>query len=177
MRPGITAIVTPSRHALTADSQGQSGSQERGMSQHGTGRGDRGSLTLMLAVLFVALIALAGVVVDGGAKLTAAENAAAIAQEAARAGAGQVDQATAHENGSFVVDENQAITAADNYLSQAGASVSGQAVPGPNGADEIVVSVTVTEPTRVLSIIGIDTMQAHGTAVANLVSGVTGPGQ
>ena len=44
----------------------------------------------MLLVLFVALVALAGVVIDGGAKLNQAENANAIAQEAARAGAGLV---------------------------------------------------------------------------------------
>ena len=39
------------------------------------GRSDRerGSITLMLAALSVALIALAGIVIDGGAKLRAAE--------------------------------------------------------------------------------------------------------
>jgi Flp pilus assembly protein TadG len=135
---------------------------------------DRGSLTLMLAVMFVALLALAGVVIDGGAKLTAAENAAAVAQEAARAGAGQVNEATAHENGSFVVDEDQAIAAANDYLSSAG--YAGSAAQGP-GTDEIQVTVKVSEPTKVLSIIGIDTITATGQATANLVSGVTGPGQ
>jgi Flp pilus assembly protein TadG len=135
---------------------------------------DRGSLTLMLAVLFVALLALAGVVIDGGAKLTAAENAAAVAQEAARAGAGMVNQATAHASGSFVVDQDQAIAAADGYLSSAG--YAGQAAPGP-GTDEINVTVHVSQPTKVLSIIGIDTITATGKATANLVSGVTGPGQ
>src|SRR6266700_5449551 len=46
---------------------------------------DRGSITLMLAALGGALIALAGIVIDGGTKLRAAENANAVAQEAARA--------------------------------------------------------------------------------------------
>jgi Flp pilus assembly protein TadG len=138
------------------------------------GDGDRGSLTLMLAVLFVALLALAGVVIDGGAKLTAAENAAAIAQEAARAGAGLVNEATAHQNGSFVVDQDQAVAAADAYLS--GAGYNGRATAGP-GVDEIQVMVRVSQPTKVLSIIGIDTIRATGRATANLVSGVTGPGQ
>jgi Flp pilus assembly protein TadG len=158
-------------------SQRETGEEAGRADRRAGGRGDRGSLTLMLAVLFVALIALAGIVVDGGAKLTAAENAAAIAQEAARAGAGIVDANTAHQSGTFVVSENQAITAADSYLSQAGAGVTGQATPGPEGSDEIVVHVTVTVPTRVLSIIGITTMHASGTATANLVSGVTGPNQ
>lgn len=200
MERGITAIVTAGRQSFAADShgqfsgRGQPGSQEHGMSQRTAarparrdadtepGRGDRGSLTLMLAVLFVALIGLAGIVIDGGAKLSAAENAAAIAQEAARAGAGIVNQATAHANGSFVVSQSQAIAAANAFLASApanvaGGTVAGTATAGPNGTDEIVVNVTVTVPTRVLSIIGIGLMHARGTATANLVSGVTGPGQ
>ena len=49
---------------------------------------DAGSLTLMLAVLMVALLALAGLVIDGGRKLNQSASAYAVAQEAARAGAG-----------------------------------------------------------------------------------------
>jgi Flp pilus assembly protein TadG len=157
MRAGVTPIITPPRQARAAD---RPPSRERAMSQPDR---ERGSLILMLAVI------------DGGAQLTAAENAAAIAQEAARAGAGQVDTATAHENGSFVISEDQAIAAADAYLS--GAGYHGVVQPGPGGTDEIEVTVMVTEPTRVLSIIGIDTLHATGRATANLVSGVTGPGQ
>src|ERR1700684_1483757 len=81
--------------------------------------GERGSITLMLAALSVALIALAGIVIDGGAKLRAAENADAIAQEAARAGAGIVNQSTAYSTGTFVVDQSQAIAAARAYLAAA----------------------------------------------------------
>jgi len=178
--PRVTAIVTPARHREAAggpglsSGPGQPGRREHAVTQRRGGDDDRGSLTLMLAVLFVALLALAGIVIDGGAKLTAAENAAAIAQEAARAGAGRVNETIAHENGSFVVDENQAITAANAYLS--GAGYTGRAVQGP-GPDEIQVTVTVSQPTKVLSIIGIDTITATGTATASLVSGVTGPGR
>src|SRR5260370_78637 len=39
--------------------------------------GDRGAISLMIVVLFVALAGLAGIVVDGGAKLTGDENVAA----------------------------------------------------------------------------------------------------
>lgn len=139
---------------------------------------ERGSLTLMLAVMFVALLALAGIVIDGGAKLTAAENATAIAQEAARAGAGMVSQSTAYTRGSFVVDQNQAIQAAEQYLSQP--SVTGEGYRGSvtrEGTQSIQVTVTFDEPTRVLSIIGIDQVTGTGTATAHLVSGVTGPGR
>ena len=45
------------------------------------------------------------------------------------------------------------------------------------GTQSIQVTVTVAEPTRVLSIIGIDQVTGRGTATANLVTGVTGPGR
>ena len=135
------------------------------------GAGDQGSITLMLLALFVVLIALAGIVIDGGAKLNQAENATAIAQEAARAGAGMVNQGQALSTGSFTVDQAQAVAAAQQYLSSTGyhGSVT------PVGAESIQVTVTVTGPTRVLSIIGIDSMTSTGSATASLVTGVTGP--
>ena len=60
-------------------------------------------MPVMIVVLFVALIALAGLVVDGGAKLAAYQNAEALAQEAARAGATTVDTSEAYRAGTFVV--------------------------------------------------------------------------
>ena len=138
----------------------------------GRERGDRGSITLMLAALGVALIALAGIVIDGGAKLRAAETADAAAQEAARAGAGMVNQSTAYSTGSFVVDQAQSIAAAKAYLA-AGHFVG---TVSRQGQRAIRVRVTVVQPTSVLSIIGITSMTSVGTATASLVTGVTGPG-
>jgi Flp pilus assembly protein TadG len=138
----------------------------------GRARPDRGSITLMLAALGVALIALAGIVIDGGTKLRAAENADAVAQEAARAGAGMVDQSTAYAHGTFVVDQAQAISAARGYLTAGGF----QGTVTASGRAAIEVRVTITEPTRVLSIIDINSMTSTGSATASLVTGVTGPG-
>jgi Putative Tad-like Flp pilus-assembly len=132
---------------------------------------ERGGLSLMLVILFVALAALAGIVVDGGAKLAADENAVALAQEAARAGATTVDQSTAYSSGSFVVGEQQAIAAARGYLAGAGY---GHYTVVPVGTRAIRVSVTITEPTRFLSLIGVDSFSCTGTATAALVTGVTG---
>jgi len=42
------------------------------------------------------------------------------------------------------------------------------------GSDAIRVSVSVTEPTRLLSLIGVDLFTCAGTAVAALVTGVMG---
>jgi Flp pilus assembly protein TadG len=135
-------------------------------------RAERGALTLFVAILFPALLAFAGLVVDAGTKLDNYENASAYAQEAARAGAGQVDQSEAYSKATFVVDEPEAIAAARAYLAAAGVDGSVSAV----GDDAIRVTVTITTPTKILSIIGIDTVTSTSTATASLLSGITGPG-
>jgi len=133
---------------------------------------ERGGLSLMLVVLFAGLAALAGIVVDGGAKLIAHENAVAVAQEAARAGAMTVDESAAYSSGSFVVSQQQALAAARGYLIRAGY---GRFAVTADGSRAITVSVTVTEPTRFLSLIGVNSFTCTGTATASLVIGVTGP--
>jgi Flp pilus assembly protein TadG len=137
-------------------------------------RDDRGALTLFVVILFPALLAFAGLVVDAGTKLDNYENAATYAQEAARAGAGQVNQSEAYSSSTFVVDQAQAIAAANAYLSALPAGVTGVATPV--GSNAIQVTVAVTSPTKILSIIGIDTVTSRATATALLLSGVTGPG-
>ena len=132
---------------------------------------ERGGLSLMIVVLFVVLAALAGIVVDGGAKLTADEDAVALAQEAARAGATTVNVSSAYASGSFVVDQVQALAAARRYLVAAGYD---QFTVSPAGVRGIRVSVSITEPTKFLSLIGIGSFTSTGTATASLVTGVTG---
>jgi Flp pilus assembly protein TadG len=134
-------------------------------------RDDRGALTLMMVVLFVMLLALAGLVIDGGRKLDATENAYAIAQEAARAGAGAVNTPEAYSSGTYEVDVPEALAAARDYLTTAGYTGSVSA-----SGNTIKVTVTVTEDTTVLSIVGIDSMTVTGSADASLVTGVTGAG-
>ena len=125
----------------------------------------------MLVVLFAVLAALAGIVVDGGAQLIADENAVAVAQEAARAGAMTVDESAAYSSGSFVVSQQRALAAARSYLIRAGYH---RFAVAPDGARSITVSVAVTEPTRFLSLIGVDSFTSTGTATASLMIGVTG---
>jgi hypothetical protein len=132
---------------------------------------ERGGLSLMIVVLFAVLAALAGIVVDGSAKLTADETAVALAQEAARAGATTVNVSAAYSAGTFVVDQRQALAAARSYLVGAGYD---QFTVSAIGVRAIRVSVTITEPTRFLSLIGIDSFTSTGEATASLVTGVTG---
>lgn len=135
------------------------------------GARDRGSLTLMLLALMIVMLALAGLVIDGGRKLDATQTAYAIAQEAARAGAGQVNTSAAYRSGTFKVDIPRALALAREYLHNSGYSGSVSA-----SGDDIRVTVHVTVHTTMLSLVGVDTLKSSGSAVASLVTGVTGPG-
>jgi hypothetical protein len=135
---------------------------------------DQGSITLLVVVFFAAMLAAAGLVVDGGAKLRAAREASAVAEEGARAGAGRVDRDRAYaEGGRFVVDRTAAVAAVRAYLASSGNSGSVSLV----GAQRIRVTVTIRKPTVLLSLIGIGEVHVTKTATADLVQGVEGPGR
>ena len=91
---------------------------------------------------------------------------------AVRGLSGRVSQSAAYATGQFLVDQQQAVAAARAYL--AGGGYTGTVVP--QGRASIRVTVTITKPTQVLSLIGINSVSATGSAVASLEAGVTGPG-
>jgi Flp pilus assembly protein TadG len=133
---------------------------------------DRGTLTLFTAIVAIGLLAALGFVVDAGEKLQAGAQARAIAEEAARAGAGQVNRSAAYATGgTFTTDPAQAVAAADAYLSHSGHT--GSVIV--TGNQTIQVTVTVTEPAVFTTIIGISHLSATETATASLVQGITGP--
>ena len=57
---------------------------------------DRGSLSLFVVVVFVALLVTIGLVVDGGGKIRALQRADAVAAQAARAGGQAIVASTAN---------------------------------------------------------------------------------
>jgi Flp pilus assembly protein TadG len=133
---------------------------------------DEGSITLLVVVFFVALLAAVGLVVDGGTKLRAAREASAVAEEAARAGVGRIDRDRAYtQGGPFVVDRSAALAAARAYLASSGNTGSVSIV----GAQTIRVTVTVSKPAILLSAIGIGDLQVTKTATADLLQGVERP--
>ncbi|WP_216853232.1 pilus assembly protein TadG-related protein [Phytoactinopolyspora halotolerans] len=126
---------------------------------------ERGSITAMLAVLAVALIAVIGLVYDGGSKIAAMQRADNAAAEAARA-AGQYITG-ADLIGGTGLDRTAAIAAAHTYLAEAGVngnvSISG---------DLITVTTTTTEATVFLSIIGITSVAGEGQATVRITEGL-----
>ncbi len=120
---------------------------------------DQGSLSLMLAIVAVAIFAVLALVVDGGGRLQALAKAEGTAQEAARTGAQSLDYGQAISGNGFTVDTTgQAVTAAQAYLRQAG--VSGTVTPQGNRLD---VTVTATY-TPVFPFFGAWQVTGHGSA-------------
>jgi hypothetical protein len=109
-----------------------------------------------------------GVVVDFEQKLEARHDANVIAQEAARAGAGQVDLDRAYARGQFTVDRDAAVQASNGYLRAGGHTGS----VAPVGGRSIRVSVVIERPAIFLTLIGTSTLRVRGEATADLVTGV-----
>lgn len=126
------------------------------------GRDERG-LTVSVFVLLVlaAMVAMAGLVVDGGQKVTAASRAEAAADGAARAAANAAaTQRLAGRDGA-----GAAVLAAKAFLA-------GQ--PGVTGTvslsgGAVRVSTSATEPTLFLSAIAIDEVTGTGSSSASIV--------
>lgn len=136
-------------------------------------RSDRGSMSIFTVIITVVVVVFFGAVVDFEQTLEARQDAATIAQEAARAAAGQVDLDRAYTSGQFVIDRPAAVRAAHAYLRAGG--YTGTVTPaGPNA---VRVHVTITRPALFLPVIGITTLHAEATATANLTTGVDAPQQ
>lgn len=126
---------------------------------------EKGSITIMFAGLMVALIVLAGLIFDGGAKMQAIERANAAAEHAARTAAQQIDSAGAMSSGQVNLDAMQAVAAGNHALSTEGVDGS-ISVAG----DEVVVTTTATSSTTLLSIIGIHEISGDGRATAQILT-------
>lgn len=130
-------------------------------------RDESGALTAFVLLLLVALLALLGLVVDGGAALTAHQAAEVEAEQAARAGAGAIS-VDALRAGIVQLDAPAAVAAAERY-----AAVTGH--PGSATVDGGIVTVRINllVPTTVLGIIGMARLSVTATASAENLHGVT----
>lgn len=123
-------------------------------------------MTIFVAIAALGLMAMLGLVVDGGAKVRAAQRADRLAAEAARA-AGQAVDATAALRGSAIrVDAAAARAAAQGYLTAAGAQ--GSASISSDGR-AITVRTEATVPTVFLGLIGVPALTVSGRADVQLV--------
>lgn len=125
--------------------------------------GERGSNTLFFAALLVSFMAIVGLVVDGAGMIKATQEADQLAQHAARQAGQQIDPSSLIQGAKEVkLDTTAAKTAAQKYITTAGATgtvtISG---------DKIRIQVKTRYGTKFLTLIGIGSMTATGSAEIN----------
>ena len=126
-------------------------------------RDDRGSATVFVVFLAVALMSGAGLVIDGGYALAQRREAINHAEQAARLAADQLSE-PALRDGAVLVDTALARSAALDFLHAAGTD-------GSVAVDGARVTVTVTDTYRpvLLSVAGVDQIPIEATATATSV--------
>ena len=132
---------------------------------------ERGSVTVFVAIAAIGLLAMIGLVVDGGTKVRALKEADRVAAEAARAAGQAIDVPAAVVGEVPTVQPAAAAAAAESFLAAAG--VDGT-VSVLDGGRRVAVTTRVGADTVFLGVIGIHRVQATGRAEAQLVRGVTG---
>jgi hypothetical protein len=126
-------------------------------------RNDAGTVTAFVVCFTLALIAVAGLVVDGGSVLAARRETFEEADAAARAGAQAVDVGALRRGAPITLDPSRAEHLAERQLAAAGASGSVE-VDG----DMITVTVTRVQTLSILGVVGVGpmTIRASGAARA-----------
>ena len=128
---------------------------------------ERGTATVFVVGFMLALLVVAGLVIDGGDVLAARRDAANVAESAARAGAQALDIGAARTSGGTQLDASAAVARAENYLTQTGydgsASVHG---------NEVLVEVTIRRHMFLLGLAGLTSMTVHGRGQAHGVRAV-----
>lgn len=128
---------------------------------------ERGSVTVFVTVFTVALIAVAGLVVDGGLLLAAQQRAFNEAGAAARAGAQAVDLDALREGSGLRLDRHEAERRVLAYLASAGRE-------GTVDVDGDVVRVRLSfrHGLTILSAFGLSPRTVEGEGEARAVRGV-----
>ena len=132
----------------------------------GAGDDESGMVTAFVVIFTLALLAMAGLVLDGGLALAAKVQAIDDAQAAARAGAQAIDIPLYRATGQVTLDPGEAVADAHRYLTTSGHTGT-VAVTG----DQVTVTVSVTQPTQILSIVGVDQLTVSGTGSATAQQG------
>ena len=118
-------------------------------------------VTAFVVVIMMALVLVAGLVLDGGLALAAKVQAIDDAQAAARAGAQAIDLSTFRATGQITLDAATATTDAEQSLTTAGQSGTVNVA-----GDVVTVTVTVIQHTQILDLIGVNALHETATGSA-----------
>ncbi|WP_150236394.1 pilus assembly protein TadG-related protein [Nocardiopsis quinghaiensis] len=128
---------------------------------------DRGQATAFLIVMAAALLLLVAFVFDVGGALSERNRTLQLAQEAARAGAQQIDLAAYRADGTVALDPAAAVSAANDFLAEAG-------IHGTATVDGDVITVTA-QSVYTFRLLPLGPRTASGTASATPVTEPTTP--
>lgn len=140
----------------------------------GQGDPEQGSVAVWLLLIAPTLFAFAGLVLDGGRTISARQDAANLAEQAARTAVDQLSdgsRAAGVDSQFRQIDPGAARTAACSYVGSArpGASCSTTLT----GDGQVQVSVRINTPTAILGVIGVRQLTASGSGQARPAFGAT----
>jgi Flp pilus assembly protein TadG len=134
-------------------------------------RGQAGSLSVAMPLVVVLAMTVIGFAFDGANALTAKRQGINVAEQAARAGAGQLDLAALRDAGVFRIDPAKARRAAASYLASAG--YAGQVRLGRDGlGDRVDVTVDWSQAALFARLVGVGRYGGRVQASAHVCHGV-----
>jgi Flp pilus assembly protein TadG len=133
------------------------------------GRAEAGFVSLYVVVITVGLLAMAGLVIDGGNALAAREQATDVAQQAARAGADALSPESLRGSPTGLTASPAAAQAAANRVLDTAGLTGTVTVDGNN----VTVTVLVHKDTTILSAFGVGPIEGRATSTATALHGTT----
>lgn len=138
-------------------------------------RDDSGQVAPLIAVCMLGLLAVAGLVIDGGVLFAARRDLQSLADGAARSGAMAIDEQALRDSGGnrIYLNPGEAEVAVTDYLNL----VEFAGTAETNASDESVrVTLHKRHRTVLLSIVGIRTVETRASSTAGPRSALAGPG-
>jgi Flp pilus assembly protein TadG len=133
-----------------------------------TGERDRGSISMFTVIFTVSVILLAGLLVDGGLAIHARQRAYDIAEQAARAGADDINEANLRATGNTEINVDTACGKVDKLLAAYPGEIDQQATICDRTPQEVTVTIQITVQPQLLSIVpGFSAFTMTGTASAH----------
>jgi len=133
-------------------------------------RDDRGSASVFVIGLFVMLMVVAGLVVDGGRAINARAALSDDAEQAARAGANRLDLVVLRDTGEVRIDPAAAEAEARDFLLVRG--YANEEIETDADAERVRVQLEQDVPTQLLSLILVNSFHVSGGATARAAVGI-----
>ncbi|MGZ4736239.1 MAG: pilus assembly protein TadG-related protein [Acidimicrobiia bacterium] len=129
---------------------------------------ERGAVTVFVTILTVALLAVCGLVTDGGRILAARREAGNVAESAARAGAQAIDLRALRQQNQITLDPSEAAARARDYLNATEYHGDVQA-----DTQHVHVVVTIHRSTLLLGAAGVHDFTVSSSGDATPIRGIT----